>query len=186
MINKQNKISFNTNAQLFAEIVIPLALPINYTWAVPENFLETAQPGCRVEVNLGKNKRYAGIIKSIHNHPPELIDAKEILNVLDVEPVVHNQQLQLWEWIANYYMCTEGEVMAAALPAHFKLSSETVLVFNEEAGEDFTDLDDDEFIITEALLLKKELKISEVQEILDATHVYAGINRLIQKRVCHV
>ena len=186
MINKQNKISFNTNAQLFAEIVIPLALPINYTWAVPENFLETAQPGCRVEVNLGKNKRYAGIIKSIHNHPPELIDAKEILNVLDVEPVVHNQQLQLWEWIANYYMCTEGEVMAAALPAHFKLSSETVLVFNEEAGEDFTDLDDDEFIITEALLLKKELKISEVQEILDATHVYPVINRLIQKRVCHV
>lgn len=153
---------------------------------MPEHLLQTAQPGCRVEVNLGKNKRYAGIIKKLHNAPPELIEAKDILNVLDAEPVIYEQQLQLWEWIAQYYMCTEGDVMAAALPAHFKLSSETILVFNEEAGEEFTDLDDEEFLITEALLLKKELKISEVQEILDAAHVYPVINRLIQKRICYV
>lgn len=137
-------------------------------------------------MNLGKNKKYAGVIKKIHTEAPELIDAKDILNVLDVEPVVHEQQLQLWEWIANYYMCSEGEVMAAALPAHFKLSSETTLVFNEEAGEDFSDLDDDEFMVVDALILKKELKISEVQEILDATHVYPVIYRLIQKRICYV
>lgn len=153
---------------------------------MPDQFLETAIPGCRVEVNLGKNRKYAGIIKRIHSQAPELIDAKDILNVLDVEPVVHDQQLKLWEWIANYYMCSEGEVMAAALPAHFRLSSETTLVFNEEAGEDFTDLSDDEFLVVDALILKKELKISEVQEILDATHVYPVINNLIQKRICYV
>lgn len=148
--------------------------------------IETALPGCRVEVNLGKNKKYAGIIKRLHNEAPELFEAKDIINVLDVEPVVHAEQLQLWEWMAAYYMCTEGEVMAAALPAHFKLSSETILVFNEEAGEEFTDMSDDEVLVIDALILKKELKISEVQDILDATHVYPVINRLIQKRICYV
>ncbi|MFV0607192.1 MAG: primosomal protein N' [Niabella sp.] len=171
---------------MFAEVIIPLALPINYTWAIPEAYKDTILPGCRVEVNLGKNKKYAGIIKRIHNTAPELFDAKFILNVLDVEPVIHPQQLQLWGWMASYYMCSEGEVMAAAIPAHFKLSSETTLVFNEEAGEDLTDLDDEEFVVADALILRKELKISEVQDILDVSHVYPVINRLIQKRVCYV
>lgn len=76
--------------------------------------------------------------------------------------------------------------MAAGLPAHFKLSSETVLVFNEEAGEDFTELDNEEYVVAEALHIKKELKITEVQQILDTTHVYPVINRLIQKRICYV
>lgn len=171
---------------MFAEIIIPLALPLNYTWAIPEHLLGVVRLGCRVEVNLGKNKRYAGVVKKIHDKAPDLFEAKDILNVLDVEPVVFEQQLQLWEWMASYYMCSEGEVMAAGLPAHFKLSSETVLVFNEEAGEDFTELDNEEYVVAEALHIKKELKITEVQQILDTTHVYPVINRLIQKRICYV
>lgn len=143
-------------------------------------------PGCRVEVNLGKSKKYAGIVKRLLNKAPDFIDTKEVLNVLDAEPVVFEQQLQLWQWMASYYMCTEGDIMAAALPAHFKLSSESILVFNEEAGEDFNDLDNEEFLVAEALLIKKELKLTEVQQVLDATHVYPVINRLIQKRICYV
>jgi primosomal protein N' (replication factor Y) len=171
---------------LFAEIIIPLALPKNYTWHVPSHLEEQAQPGCRVEVNLGKNKKYAGIIKALHPYKPEAFEPKEILNLLDVEPVVFSEQLQLWEWMAQYYMCSEGEVMAAALPAHFKLSSETVIVFNEEFGEDFSTLDHDEYLVAEALLIKKELKLAEVQQLLDAAHVYPVINRMITKRVCFV
>ncbi len=171
---------------LFAEIIIPLALPRNYTWQVPDHLVETARPGCRVEVNLGKSKKYAGIIKRLHHEKPELFEPKEILNVLDVEPVVFEEQLKLWEWMAAYYMCSEGEVMAAALPAHFKLSSETILVYNEEFGDDFSSLDHDEYLVGEALLLKKELKITEVQQLLDSAHVYPVINRLIHKKVCYV
>jgi primosomal protein N' (replication factor Y) len=74
---------------------------------------------------------------------------------------VFEQQLKLWEWMASYYMCSEGEVMAAALPAHFKLSSETILVYNEEYGDDFSALDHDEYIIGEALLIKKELSLEK-------------------------
>lgn len=171
---------------MYADIIIPLALPKNYTWLIPDSLKDTIHPGCRVEVNLGKNKKYAGIVKTIHHQKPEFFDPKEIINVLDVEPVVYEQQMQLWEWIASYYMCSEGEVMAAALPAHFKLSSETIVVYNEEFGDDFSSLDHDEYLVAEALLIKKELKLTEVQEILDSSHVYPVINRLIQKKVCYV
>ena len=170
----------------FAEIIIPAALPKNYTWSVPPHLQETAKIGCRVEVNLGKNKKYAGIIKQLHKEKPDFFETKDILNVLDVEPVVFEQQLKLWEWIASYYMCSEGEVMAAALPAHFKLSSETILVYNEEYGDDFSALGHDEYIIGEALLIKKELTLGEVQELLDSANAYPIINRLINKKVCFV
>jgi len=171
---------------LFAEIVIPLALPKNYTWSVPDAMQATIAVGCRVVVNLGKNKKYAGIVKRLHHEKPELFEPKDILDLLDTVPVVFEEQLQLWEWIASYYMCSEGEVMAAALPAHFKLSSETVIVFNDEYGDDFSVLDHDEFLVGEALLIKKELKLNEVQQLLDSHNVYPVITRLINKKVCYV
>ena len=76
--------------------------------------------------------------------------------------------------------------MAAALPAHFKLSSETVLVFNDEFGEDFSMLDHDEYIVAEALLIRNQLTLSEIQQLLDSPHAYPVINRLINKKLCIV
>ncbi len=170
---------------MFAEVIIPLALPTNYTWSVPEQWQDQVREGCRVEVEL-RNKKYAGIVKRLHNEKPAAFEPKPIGNLLDTEPIIYPSQQKLWEWIADYYLCSEGEVMAAALPAHFKLSSETILVFNEENGDDFTPLDTDEFIVAEALLIRKELKLSEVQQLLDSSHVYPVIKRLIEKKVCFV
>ncbi len=134
---------------------------------------------------FGKNKKYAGIIKSIFKTKPAY-ETKEILNVIDEEPIVYPQQLALWNWISKYYMCTEGEVMAAALPTYLKLSSEAILIYNEEYGEDFSDLDNEEYLVAEALLIKKELKITEVQQVADIIHVYPLIKRLIEKKVCFI
>ena len=170
----------------FAEVIIPLALPKNFTWSIPEEYWDKVKPGIRVEVVLGKNKRYAGIVKRVHQEKPEFFETKPILNLLDTEPVLYPEQLHLWEWIAQYYLCSEGEVMAAALPSHFKLSSESILLYNEEAGEDFSALDNEEFLVAEALLIRKELKLTEVQQILDLSHVYPVIKRLIDKRICFV
>ncbi len=170
---------------MFVEVIIPLALPKNYTWAVPVHMQQAIQPGVRVEVVLGKNKRYAGIVKKTVAKP-EAFEPKEILNVLDAEPLIHPQQLQLWEWIAQYYMCSEGEVMQAAIPANLKLSSESILLWNEERSYDFSDLSDQEYIVAEALEMKKELRLSEVQQLLDSSNVYPVIKKLIEKGVCHV
>ena len=170
---------------MYADVIIPLALPRNYTWSVPEKWLSQVREGCRVEVEL-KNKKYAGIIRRLHNEKPAAFEPKAIGNLLDNEPILHPAQLKLWEWIAGYYLCSEGEVMAAALPAHFKLSSETILVLNEESGDDYSHLDNDEFLVAEALQIKKELKLTEVQQLLDSSHVYPVIKRLIEKKVCFV
>ena len=169
----------------YAEIIIPLALPKNYTWAIPENLLLAAKPGVRAEVVL-KNKKYAGIIKTISHQKPEGFEPRPILNILDNEPVIYPQQLTLWRWIANYYMCGEGDVMQAAVPSNLKLSSETIIIWNDERGEDFSDMDDEEYLVAEALTLKKELHLTEVQQLLDASHVYPVIKRLIEKQVCFV
>src|SRR3954451_7359107 len=174
----------NDNA-LYAEVIIPLALPQSYTWCIPEHFQSSVHCGSRVEVQL-RNKKYAGIIKTLHHNKPEAFEPKEILNVLDAEAVVYSQQLQLWQWIADYYMCSEGEVMNAAVPTNLKLSSESILWWNDEYGNDFSDLNDEDYIVAEALELKKELRLSEVQELLDASHVYPVVKKLIDKKVCYV
>ncbi len=169
---------------MYAEIILPLALPKTYTYAIPVEMQEAAIPGVRVEVVFGRQKRYAGIIKSTTTEAPKGFEAKPILQVLDSEPVLYQQQLNLWNWISNYYMCSEGEVMSAALPTQFKLSSETILMLNEEYGDDFSELDDQEYLVAEGLSIKKELKMDEVQDILDIAHVYPVVKRLLEKKVC--
>lgn len=171
----------------WAQVILPLAVPLVYTYGIPSHLLEKVLPGCRAEVAFGQNKhkKYSGIIKVVTQQKPAY-PTRLILNVLDDAPLLYEQQLQLWEWISQYYMCTEGEVMAAALPANFKLSSETTLLYNDEAGDDFSHLSDDEFVVAEALLLKKQLQLVEVQQILDATHVYPVIKKLIDKNVCFI
>ncbi|MBL7727372.1 MAG: DEAD/DEAH box helicase family protein, partial [Dinghuibacter sp.] len=170
---------------VYAEVIIPLALPLNFTWSVPAFLLPQVQPGVRVEVEL-KNKKYAGIVKRVHKEKPEAFEPKYLLGVLDDEPIIFNQQLSLWNWIAQYYMCSEGEVMNAAIPAHFKLNSESVLVYNEDYGDDFTELNHDEYLVAEALLIRKELRMHEVQAILDNNRVYTVVKNLAQKKVCHI
>lgn len=171
---------------MFAEVIIPLSIPLNLTWEVPLQMREMVKPGIRVEVGLGKQKKYAGIIKKLHHQKPEAFTPKPLLNVLDEAPIVFPWQLELWEWMASYYMCTEGEVMVAALPAHFKLSSETILIFNDAYGDDFSALDHDEYLVGEALHIRRELRITEVQQILDVKSIYPVIKRLIEKKVCFV
>ncbi|MBX2888184.1 MAG: primosomal protein N' [Ferruginibacter sp.] len=172
-----------TVADAWAEVLLPLALPQVYTYHIPPSLLDAVKIGCRAEVIFGKNKRYAGIIKKVTKKRPEF-PTKPLLQILDEEPLVFPQQLNLWEWMAQYYMCSEGEVMSAALPVNFKLSSETILMFNEEAGEDFTHLSDEEYLVAEALQLKKQLTMHEVQGILAINHVYPVVKKLIEKQIC--
>lgn len=191
MLTTPNDISLfnssNTN-HVFAEIIIPLALPITYTWAIPEHLIAKIKVGIRVEVEL-RNKKYAGIIAKITYEKPKAFQPKEIINALDEEPLVNQQQLELWQWISQYYMCTSGEVMQAAIPANFKLNSESILIWNEAEEADLNDgsqFSDEEYIVAQALEIKKELRLSEVQQLLDANHVYPIIKKLIEKKVCFV
>ncbi len=186
--NTEEPVLFNENLQApdtWVEVILPLAIPKTYTYSVPFALNDRINIGCRAEVVFGKNKKYAGIIKLISRQSPPY-ETKNILNIIDDEPIVYPQQIALWKWISEYYMCSEGEVMAAALPTHLKLSSEAILIFNEEYGEDFSQLDNEEYLVAEALLIKKELKLTEVQQVADIIHVYPLVKRLIEKKVCFI
>lgn len=169
----------------YAEVLLPLAVPKPYTYSIPGHLASKIKPGCRVEVVFGKNKKYAGIVKSLSRTAPGF-PTKDIQSVIDDEPIIFPVQLAFWEWLSAYYMCSEGEVMTAALPTHLKLSSEAILLFNEEYGDDFSELDDEEYLLAEALFLKKELKLQEAQQVSGVVYVYPLIKKLIEKRVCFI
>jgi len=139
----------------FADIILPLALEKNYTYGVPIELQGLIEVGQRVEVQLGRRKIYSGIVKRIHTEQPEVYAVKPIRAILDTTPVVSKSQLALWEWMASYYVCTEGEVMNAAMPANLKLESETfVAMLQDEIAEDI-ELNDDEFLVMQALEIKR-------------------------------
>lgn len=169
---------------LYADVLIPTALPATYTWAVPASMKDTVLVGSRVEVNLGKKKRYTGIVVRLHSNNTVGPTIKPILQVIDEHPLVGSLQLLLWKWMANYYLCTEGEIMAAALPAHFRLTSDTTLLFNPEAGDDFSQLSDDEYLVAEALFLQKKLQIEQVQALLGKKNIDPVIQQLLLKNIC--
>lgn len=91
-----------------------------FTYSVPSSLEEQVQRGVRVLVPLGRNKTYVGIVSEKHHRAPEGYQTKDILQVLDVTPILFDSQLRLWHWIADYYMSPIGEVYKAALPSGLK------------------------------------------------------------------
>ena len=91
-----------------------------FTYSVPSSLEEQVQRGVRVLVPLGRNKTYVGIVSEKHHRAPEEYQTKDILQVLDVTPILLDSQLRLWHWIADYYMSPIGEVYKAALPSGLK------------------------------------------------------------------
>jgi primosomal protein N' (replication factor Y) len=105
---------------LFADVILPLPLDGMFTYSVPSSLEEQVQRGVRVLVPLGRNKTYVGIVSEKHHRAPEGYQTKDILQVLDVTPILLDSQLRLWHWIADYYMSPIGEVYKAALPSGLK------------------------------------------------------------------
>ena len=171
------------NISLFAEVILPLSLPKNYTYGIPEEFEEQAAIGKRVEIQFGQRKIYAGLIKRLHHEEPKEYRIKPIISVLDTEPIVSETQLKFWEWMAHYYLCAEGDVMNAALPSGFKLESETSIMLHPHFSHNFTNLNDREYLVAEALTLHKELSMDEISKILHRKTVYPIIESLMKKNV---
>jgi primosomal protein N' (replication factor Y) len=134
----------------------------------------------RVAVSFGKTKMYTGLVFNIHQTAPTLYEAKEIHQILDETPLVNELQLKHWQWIADYYMCSLGDVYRASLPSAFLLESETVIYKNHAFVEDAI-LADDEFLIFEALQHQSQLTIHQVADILGKKKVMPIVNQLINK-----
>ena len=139
----------------------------------------------RVAVSFGNTKMYTALVFRVHQNKPELYEAIEILQILDEKPIVTEVQLQNWQWISSYYMCSLGDVYRAALPSAFLLESETIVLKNETFTEE-NNLNDDEFLIFEALQHQSQLTIHQVADILGKKKVLPIINELIQKKAVSI
>ena len=168
---------------LFVDVLLHLALPELYTYRIPFEMNEKVAVGKRVVVQFGKKKIYSALVKTVHHKAPSLYSVKYILDVIDENPVVNAFQFRFWEWMSDYYMATQGEIMNAALPSAMKLASETRIVMNPDFNGDTNQLNDREFLIFEALESNEVLTITEVSAIVELKQVVHLLKNLFDKGV---
>ncbi len=167
---------------MFAEVVLPLPLPKLFTYRLPSEYFELAMPGKRVFVPFGNKKVYTGIIVHITTQAPKNYEAINIISILDDSPIIDKKQLDFWQWMADYYMCSLGEVMSAALPAGLKMASETYIAIEENAEYDESILDDRELKILEVLKGKEKVRISDIENVLKSKTSLVKIVKSLYER----
>ncbi|WP_395057861.1 primosomal protein N' [Flavobacterium sp.] len=167
----------------YIQVILPLALPQTFTYSVSEAEFEYLKIGMRVAVPFGKSKFYTGLVSELHHNAPTLYEAKEIHQIIDDKPIVTEIQLQHWQWIASYYMCTLGEVFRCALPSALQLESETIISAKKDFSVNENELSDEEYLLVEALKQQSSLKISEVTLVLNKKKVFPIIQQLLAKNI---
>jgi primosomal protein N' (replication factor Y) len=174
---------FDEGAQTeFAEILLPVPIPRFFTYRIPKALVGKIMAGQRVIVPFGQKKILTGVIVTIHGQPPKDYEAKYILELLAETEVIYPQQFKLYQWIADYYLCTLGEVLAAALPSGLKLSSESMVqlhpAFNEaETNFDFSERE--RMVINH--LKNDTMTYSQVAKLLGAKSIYSILKSLTNK-----
>lgn len=169
----------------FVDVILPLALPQTYTYRLPQSMNGAVFQGQRVVVQFGKSKMYSAIVKLVHETAPKYT-AKYIEAILDAEPVVVEKQLEFWDWLSRYYMCTQGEVMITALPAGLRLTSESKIGMSVSFDGNKDHLNEEELNLVEAIDVRGVLTMEEVSTVLDRKTVYPVIRKLIAADVISV
>ncbi|SMG52662.1 replication restart helicase PriA [Arenibacter troitsensis] len=169
--------------QDFINVILPIPIEKLFTYKVTEEEAKLLKPGMRVAVPFGKSKIYTALVFEIHNTPPTVYEAKQIDQILEDHPVVTQVQLKFWHWLAQYYMCSLGEVFRAAVPSALLLESETLILRNDRADLEENDLLDDEFMVFEALQHQSILRVQEISDILDKKNIIPVLNRLLKKNI---
>ncbi|SHF29875.1 replication restart DNA helicase PriA [Mariniphaga anaerophila] len=169
--------------EIFAQVILPLPLHDAFTYRVPEKWQLQIKPGQRVVVQFGAKKFYAALVLSLSEDAPANIDLKEIVQLLDEEPVILPQNLELWKWMAGYYCCTLGDVFRAALPTGLKLESKSKISLT--GNDDEQEIGEKEFRILE--LIKQDVSTPDsLQKKLGLDFSYAALKSLLDKHIIQV
>lgn len=166
--------------QFFAEIILPLALPGTFTYHLSSEEKSRLEIGQRVAVPFGSKKLYTGIVHSFHQNQPELYKTKGIDSILEDYPMVTPVQIKFWEWMAEYYMCTLGEVYRNAFPSALKWESETFIYLNDVEGNQ-EDLSEEEQILLDLLESKGSVSLNEATEIVNQKLIIKIVKSLWEK-----
>lgn len=164
----------------YIDVILPLPVRGFFTYEVTEEFISDIEVGKRVMVQFGAKKLFTALVFSIHNNKPSDFEAKLILNVLDKTPTVNKFQIRLWEWSADYYMCSIGDFYKAALPSGLRLESETKILAKELTDES-VQFTSKQLSILQALEKQPLLTIGDISKILGLKNPMPIINELISK-----
>ena len=164
----------------FVDVILPLPLRAHFTYALPEEGATEVQRGCRVVVPFGKKKYYTGIVYNVHYLKPSKYEVKEVSAVLDTNPILLPVQFTFWEWLADYYLCTQGDVYKAALPSGLKLESETIVVYNPDF-EVTERLSEREQKIWDLLSVDPEQTVTKLEKESGLKNVLSVVKSLLEK-----
>lgn len=170
----------------YIDVLLPLAMRQYLTYGVPFGFEGDLQVGQRVLVSVGKNRYYAAIVVKIHQNRPLGYVVKDFIQQLDEKPILNLLQLRLWEWMASYYMSTQGEVMSAALPSGFKIESETQIEIHPDFSGDISNLTPKEIKLISLLEEQKRISIKEIEKKLSLPSVAVTVKNLMEKNAIAV
>ncbi len=166
----------------YIDVILPIPLQKLFTYKITAAEATFLKRGMRVAVEFGKKKIFTALVYEIHSNAPESYKAKDIHQILDEHSIVNEIQLEHWKWIADYYMCSLGEVCRAALPSAFLLESETEIELIPNFKND-QELSNEEFIIYEALQHQPKLSIHQITHILGKKTIFSIIKKMIDKEV---
>ncbi len=169
--------------KIFVDVILPLALPRLYTFGVPEDLTQEILVGKRVIVQFGAQRFYTAIINKVHAEKPKAYEVKPIDSILDKNPIVTQKQLNFWQWMADYYLCTLGDVMQAALPSSLKLASETVIMIHPDFTGAIDDLSSEELKVIEALEVRDKLSVKDIIGIVNKKSVLTLIKNMSEKNL---
>ncbi len=177
----QNTLPFEEESTVFADLILPVPIPKLFTYRVSRAMSSSIKVGARVIVQFGKNRVITAVVGKLHHTPPANYQAKYVLELLDEEPLVMASQLELFRWMADYYLCTIGEVMNVALPSGLKITSQSKVQFNPDF--DYAELlTEDEVGLLEEIKKHKSLSYEEVARLTEGVNVNAVIKSLVGKR----
>ena len=169
----------------FADLILPVPLDQLFTYRVPEHLIPVCLPGKRAIVQFGKKKIYSAIIRNLHQEEPEFFEVKEIIEIIDENPIVTTNQFKFWDWIAGYYMCSPGEIFVAGVPSGLRLESSTNIFYNEDFFNDeigkSIQFNDKENILLDALSKGKPLNLDDIRKIISLKNCLPTIKSLHEK-----
>lgn len=170
----------------FADILLPLPLAGTFTYSLSDSQAETAVIGARVIIQFGQQHYYTGLIVKLHSLQPEGYEVKPIIQFLDTASIIRRSQMQLWQWITQYYLCSLGEVMKAALPAGLKLESETRVNANPE----YEETDSERLSAGEREVLdfmgKQPISVGALEKLSGRRNLLPVIRKLLDKEAVYV
>lgn len=168
----------------FVDVILPIPLRKLFTYGVNQDEAHFLKSGMRVAVSFGKSKVYTALVFQVHTNQPTY-QTKDIEYILDETPVVNQLQLQHWQWISEFYMCSLGEVFKMAMPSSFLLESETII---EKTYKELkiNELTDDELLVYEALNFKTALTGNEVAKIVGNKKALKVLKGLVDKNAIKI